>query len=92
MDLFKEKSSCLAARLFTAVTLVLNCRDQAEEFATLTRSGAPLLLCVGVSSKAEQHVGSSPGGANWQSTLVGFHLVSPSSWRAVTGGARGKVS
>lgn len=92
MDLFKEKSSCLAVRLFTAVTLVLNYRDQAEEFATLTRSGAPLLLSVGVSSKAEQRVGSSPSGANWQSTLVGFHLVSLSSWRALTEGARGKAS
>jgi len=41
MDLFRERSSYSAVRFFTAVTLALSYRDQAEGFATLTKSGAP---------------------------------------------------
>lgn len=43
-----ERSSCLAVKFFTAVTLALSYRDQAEGFATLTKSGAlpPLHACV----------------------------------------------
>lgn len=56
MDLFREKSSCLAVKFFTAVTLALSYRDQAEGFATLTRSGAPPPLHACVSSKQSNMV------------------------------------
>lgn len=51
MDLFRERSSCLAVKCFTAVTLALSYRGQAEGFATLTKSGALLPLRVCVSSE-----------------------------------------
>lgn len=51
MDLFRETSSCLAVKFFTAVTLALSYRGQAEGFATLTKSGALLPLRACVSSK-----------------------------------------
>lgn len=48
MDLFRERSSCLAVKFFTAVTLALSYRGQAGGFATWTKSGAlpPLRACV----------------------------------------------
>lgn len=94
MDLFRERSSCLAVRFFTAVTLALSYKDQAEGFATLTKSGAHPPLHAHVSSKLNNMVAvfQESLGTNRESAFAGFLPVSPSSWRAVTGGARGKAS
>lgn len=80
----------MAVKCFTAVTLALCYRGQAEGFATLTKSGAlpPLHVCVSseqsnvVARKARQE----------ESVLSGFLPVFPSSGGTVTGGARGKAS
>lgn len=82
MDLFRERSSCLAVRFFTAATLVSNYRDQAEGYATLTKSGAPLFLYAGVSSKHSDMVAVSQEGqeTNWHRTFAVFHLISCSIW------------
>lgn len=82
MDLFRERSCCLAVRLFTAVTLVLNYRDQAEGFATLTKSGALLFLHAGVSSQHSNMVAVFQEGqeTDCHGTFAGFHLISYSIW------------
>lgn len=81
MDLFRERSSCLAMRFFTAVTLALSYRDQAAGFATLTRSGAPPPLHAGVSSKESSMVAVFQESQGTNSAFAGFCPVSPSNRR-----------
>lgn len=91
MDLFRERSSCLAVKFFTAVTLALSYMDQAEGFATLTKSGAlpPLHACV---SSKQSNVLSRKARAEGECFVWLPPCLSLQQRETVKGGVRGKAS